>query len=74
MPPVRNVPLIERKAELAARNKELAEHSTECPACSSTRRPKPACGWAAERKEEIKEIREDIRTWFDPPPDSVTLF
>jgi hypothetical protein len=68
---VRNVPLAERRADAQALDAELKAHRRNCNSCrGGGRRP---CERARELASEVAAIRGEIRHWFDPGPDQMTL-
>jgi hypothetical protein len=60
----KNVPLIVRRAEIAALNEQLKDHRKNCAECKS---PRGACA-------ELAAGRAELAAWFDPNPGDQTLF
>ena len=63
----RNVPLIERRADARVLEDQIREHRKDC-------RYAGRCPEARAMREELKAIREELRTWFAPGADQPPLF
>lgn len=63
--------LMHRKADLGHLEAQIEEHKATCVQCRQTRK---YCDERREMQAEATSIRAEIRTWFDPPPGSPTLF
>ena len=63
----RNVPLIERRADVKRLEEEIRQHKADCDKA-------PRCETYKELAAELKAARDEIRTWFAPGPDQGELF
>ena len=68
----RNVPLIECRADARVLEDKIREHKKDCQDCAWS--AKGQCGNAQAMRNELKAIREELRTWFESGPDQETLF
>lgn len=66
---MRSATLAEYRAETPALAGQIAEHEHH-----GLKLPRCGCDEAREMRAELKRRREHIRTWFDPAPDTETLF
>lgn len=66
---MRNVPLAERRADARALEDAIKAHRGGCLTCV----PRVKCQELRDMSAELKKIRQEIRTWFAPGPDQMTL-
>lgn len=71
LPGMQAITLAERRGEAAGLDQAMKDHRKTCPECQ----PKGyRCDAYAEMGAELRQIRADIRTWFEADQDQASLF
>ena len=67
--------LAETRGQLGHLLGRVEEHKPggSCHQCAVAKKPALRCDERHRLDAEIKDLREQIRTWFDPPPGSAQL-
>lgn len=66
--------LAETKADLGHIQAKQKEHEATCPCRHVIRGKRPACEERSKLNGQAKLLRDQIKTWFDPPEGAEKLF